>query len=771
MPQPSWLNSSSSSSMRRAVEAAGLRWASVLGALKAQERALFARSARADAAFLCAFVNAAAAPPSSITHTPTAAAAAGAAAAGAAAAVSAAGSGEALQQQQQQQQAVEDFAEAAQRHFVPLKLLRSETFAEVYRHALPRELCGDPEYLLQHWRDRVAAVAALQQQQQQQQQAATAAASGEAGESADDSAAGLLMRDLQCTDSPEVLKTPSSYVRFFISSKSSISSSSRLEAGPERLLRALLLPLKSSPASFSPAACAALLRVAVETGIAEPLLLEKVLLRLSEIASPTATADNSSISSSSSSRSSSSSGSGVSLLPAAALVDVLRAVAAAPVVTRPVREALEKLVDTHSEDLLRQVDLAPEAMGLLQRLDLLQLQVLARVLQQQVSLVQRQLQQPQQQRRAISPAAADMRGLALCMQTVAASASAQQAMRRAVASRSLQGPPSGRLKGPPDDGLEASGASLLGASALAAELVTLIQAAQQVDLVQVVHSTQQQQQQQQRTQHINVVIPPLALVQLLQGCATLPWRQRAAEAVLALLLLLQRTSSSSSGGNAPLQQQQQQQQHQFLVCEALRVATDVLVSRKGAPSALNCRGVGGPNEAPDASQILSRLQALAAAAEGDLAAATQKAAAAAAAGAAAMHSTSFAAVLERIVAAGEVLLRQQVLPHFSLLLQRDLVSLASWYTSLLLWPAAAATAAAATAATAGRTKLREERMQGLLRVLRSLLETSRGQPLEETDRTQLALAISFLRHEAPVAWAALGPAGQHRLGRLASRSN
>ncbi|KAL8426463.1 hypothetical protein Efla_001765 [Eimeria flavescens] len=776
-------SSSSESRLRAAVEAAGVEWLAFAAALKAQERGLFSRVTRADTALLCAFMNAAA-PPSPLL--PAAAAAVG----------------ETLQQQQRQ--AEQDAMGYAQQQFLPLQLLRKETAAEVYRQALPRHLSGDPACLLQHWGARAAAVVAVQQQQQ-----AAAAEEGGAGEALGGSAADFLIGELRHADTPEVLKTPHSYVRYFIalaqlaqpeggglsaqspqqqrqrSSSSSSStatsscSSSSIETGPERILAALLHPVRSSPAAFSPSACAAFAKVAMETGVGDALLLEKILRRLSTVPPPLPVADSSSSSSSNSSSSSSSSSSdgGVPLLPAAAFLDVLKAAAAAAAITRPAREALEALVEIHTERLLQRADLAAEAVCLLQRLELLQLHLLARVVVQQLSRVQQQLQQQLQQRQvhrgASAAAVADLGGLALCMQSLAANAAARQAMRKSVPSATTRGPPlEGELErpsrgtggGPPQEAPPPWGPQLLSACTLTAELVAAIQAAHSSRLLQIFASPEQQQypQQHQQQQQLKVIMPPGAILQLLHGCAALPCRRRAAQGMLALMLLLQRSSSSSSSSSS-------NQQGPEVVCEALRVAAEALTCGPEGPSpAVSSQPLR--DEAPSPSQVFSLLAALTAVPVGEALTSASQPAEAAAAAAAAVHATP-AALLEKIAAAGELLLRQQVLPHFSLLRQQDLLSLAAWYTALLLLPPLPAAAAAAAGGLAAAATVREERMQGLLKALRSFADSFKGQSLAETDRRQLALVLSFLRHEAFGGWRALGPAAQQRLLRLSSSSS
>ena len=220
---------------------------------------------------------------------------------------------------------------------------------------------------------------------------------------------------------------------------------------------------------------------------------------------------------------------------------------------------------------------------------------------------------------------------------------------------------------------------------------------------------------------MRILLSPLDVVKLLQGCVSLPSRRRRAETLLASLLLLQHNSSSGV----------QQQQQQRVVCEALRIAGEALAASEGAPSPPphNTGTLGG---APDPSVTLSRLATLAAdAAAADTAAADTAAAAAG-------SSKASSSVLAEIAAVGKLLLRQHVLPHYLLLQQEDLVSLCVWHMALLLQPAAAATAAAATAAAAAA---RDEQLQGLLRALRGIAEAARKQTMETRDSMQLALVL------------------------------
>ncbi|CDJ45081.1 hypothetical protein, conserved, partial [Eimeria tenella] len=361
---------SSSSSLQRATRAAdGLAdadaavAAAAAAAAAAQERVLFSRLARLDVPFLMAFANAVAAP-----RTCGAAAAA-----------------QQQQQQEQEQQQNEtgflNFRQQLQR-FLPLTLLQEKTAAEVYRHAVPRQACGSPAYLLQHWRVSAAATAAAaaqlpepQREMLQQGKLLPAAASATA------SAASFLVGELRCTDTAKVLQAPAAYARRLIafaelaqpgrfstslreqqrlhasqspgsssssssSSNSSSSNSSALEAGPEQVLNALLSPLKANPGLFPSAVCAAAARVAMETGVGDPLFLERVLRRLACPGDQPGIKLPHSSSSSSSSRPE-------ELLPAAAFLDLLRGAAAAAALTRPSREALETLWRRHRDSLLQ----------------------------------------------------------------------------------------------------------------------------------------------------------------------------------------------------------------------------------------------------------------------------------------------------------------------------------------------------------------------------------------------------------------------------------
>ncbi|XP_026192497.1 uncharacterized protein LOC34617857 [Cyclospora cayetanensis] len=656
----------------------------LLAAKKAQEQVLFWRLDRLDVPLLLAFANAVAAPRSQ-----------------AAAAITSEG------QEQQQLLEAASFAQRLQQ-FLPLKLLRKETMDAVCKHSLPRAACADPAHLLQHWRVSSAAVAASAALQQHPQQHDVTAASSRI---ASGSAADFLIQELPCFNAASAFPTPASYARHLVAfaelarpahielsscpqqDEHPDGSSTRLDTGPERVLCALLSPLRACPGAFPPPVCAAAVRVAMECGVGDPLLLERVMQRL--IADEDAPDPDTS---------------GRSSLPAAAFVDLLRGAAAASVITRPAREALIALVDRQKELLLQSANIAAAAATSLQRLKLLDLPLLQRMVQQQVLVLQQQLQQQLQQP---SAGAADLRGVSECFRCLSEQTEAHRFFRRATAGGHVlaNGGSSGGSVSEGDK--EAVEFPLWWALDWTARLLILLHQAHSQGLLQLVANPSLQsprdEEQQQRHHQIRVVIPAQTLGQLLRSTSMLlPCRQRGTEALLAALLLLQHTSSSANT----------HVKHQGLICDALRVAADVLTSSGGAL----------PPKPPSASDGDTRAPA---------------------------DTNASAALLKEVGVAGTLLLRQQVLPHFFQLQQRDLVSLSAWHMALLLQPAVIAEAAG-----------KAEQMQGLVRTLKGLADASKKQSLQKGDRVLLALVLSCLRLDVPDAWQAIPPATQQSLNLL-----
>ncbi|OEH78259.1 hypothetical protein cyc_00736 [Cyclospora cayetanensis] len=681
----------------------------LLAAKKAQEQVLFWRLDRLDVPLLLAFANAVAAPRSQ-----------------AAAAITSEG------QEQQQLLEAASFAQRLQQ-FLPLKLLRKETMDAVCKHSLPRAACADPAHLLQHWRVSSAAVAASAALQQHPQQHDVTAASSRI---ASGSAADFLIQELPCFNAASAFPTPASYARHLVAfaelarpahielsscpqqDEHPDGSSTRLDTGPERVLCALLSPLRACPGAFPPPVCAAAVRVAMECGVGDPLLLERVMQRL--IADEDAPDPDTS---------------GRSSLPAAAFVDLLRGAAAASVITRPAREALIALVDRQKELLLQSANIAAAAATSLQRLKLLDLPLLQRMVQQQVLVLQQQLQQQLQQP---SAGAADLRGVSECFRCLSEQTEAHRFFRRATAGGHVlaNGGSSGGSVSEGDK--EAVEFPLWWALDWTARLLILLHQAHSQGLLQLVANPSLQsprdEEQQQRHHQIRVVIPAQTLGQLLRSTSMLlPCRQRGTEALLAALLLLQHTSSSANT----------HVKHQGLICDALRVAADVLTSSGGALPPKPPSASDGDTRAP-ADTVCS---IAAAAAEHIRDAETTNIPAG--------SKNASAALLKEVGVAGTLLLRQQVLPHFFQLQQRDLVSLSAWHMALLLQPAVIAEAAG-----------KAEQMQGLVRTLKGLADASKKQSLQKGDRVLLALVLSCLRLDVPDAWQAIPPATQQSLNLL-----
>ena len=161
--------------------------AAVAAAIAAQQHVLFSRADRLDLPLLLAFTNAVAVSRGQAAATGS------------------------QNQKQKQQEAEGDFFQRVQR-FLPLKLLRRKTITEIYRHSIPRQACGEPAYLLQHWRYRAVLVAesAAMDKQQHQRDAATR------GTAAIISAADFLLHELQFLSTAEMCQTPVAYARHLI---------------------------------------------------------------------------------------------------------------------------------------------------------------------------------------------------------------------------------------------------------------------------------------------------------------------------------------------------------------------------------------------------------------------------------------------------------------------------------------------------------------------------------------------------------------------------